>query len=49
MSKTFGFSDLETSEARDNTTSDFEDDACLLAKYSDWTATLVDRPDILSQ
>ena len=41
------FSDLETGEASDDTTSDFEESACGLLKDSDWTATLVDKPDIL--
>ena len=44
--KTVGFSGLETSEASDNTTSDFEEGASDLPKYSDWATTLFDKPDI---
>ena len=47
MTKTVGFSDLQTSKASDDTASDFEEGACNLPKDSDWTAVLVDECDIL--
>ena len=47
MTKTVGFSDLETGEASDDTTLDFEEGTCGLLKNSDWTVILVYKPDIL--
>ena len=43
MTKTVGFPDLETGEASNNTTSNFEEGACGLLKDSDWTVTLVEN------
>ena len=38
---------METSEASDNTTSDFKEGASDLPKDSHWSAILVDKHDIL--
>ena len=43
----YHFRILETSEASDDTTSDFEEGASGLPKDSDWNVTLVDKSDIL--
>ena len=47
MTKTAGFSDLETGAASDDTTSDFGESAWGLSKDSDWIVILVDKPDML--
>ena len=46
MTKIVGFSDFETSETRDDTTSNFEEGLYGLPKDSDWTGILVDKSDI---
>ena len=47
MKKTVGFLDLETNEASDDITSDFEEGVSELLMDSDWTAILVDKHKIL--
>ena len=47
MTKTVGFSDLEITEASDDTSSDFEDGTCALLKDTDWTGILVNKSDTM--
>ena len=44
--KTVGVSDLETGEANDDITSDFEEGTCCLLNDSEWTPILVIKPHI---
>ena len=37
---------MEASEASDDAASNFHEGACVLPDDSDWTAVLVDKPDI---
>ena len=47
MTKSVGFSYLETGEASGDTTSDSDQSTCGLLQDSDCSVILVDKPDIL--